>query len=187
MSFPANCRSALFIAIVRILVADDDPVSRRLVEKILARFGHAPVVANPSASPAVVPYQLFRELELPRLKRMFTAYKQAGAKVNILYIPGPTAPILAFYPQAGSDIALFDYCVDPLDAQNALARNCLFGNIKSLSFIEAAPEEIAAESSRLLGLFADRNGFVLSSGCETPPESKPENVAAMVAAAKERI
>jgi len=50
--------------------------------------------------------------------------------------------------------------------------------------VEATPEVIADESSRLLDLFADRGGFILSSGCEIPPESKPENVAAMVLAVR---
>ena len=160
--------------------------------QVVVRFGvaqiaagaHLPIVFDPSASPAVVPYQFFREFELPRLQRVFAAFKQAGAVANWLHIAGPTDPILPFYPQAGADIANFDFCVDPLDAQRVLPQTCLDGNIKPLSFVEATPEVIADESSRLLDLFADRGGFILSSGCEIPPESKPENVAAMVLAAR---
>jgi len=160
--------------------------------QVVVRFGvaqiaagaHLPIVFDPSASPAVVPYQFFREFELPRLQRVFAAFKQAGAAANWLHIAGPTDPILPFYPRAGADIANFDFCVDPLDAQRVLPQTCLDGNIKPLSFVEATPEVIADESSRLLDLFADRGGFILSSGCEIPPESKPENVAAMVLAAR---
>ena len=47
-------------------------------------------------------------------------------------------------------------------------------------------EVIAEKSSRLLNAFASRNGFILSSGCEIPPEAKPEDVAAMVFAGKGR-
>ena len=82
------------------------------------------------------------------------------------------------------DIANFDYSVNPLEAQQAIPQTCLNGNIKSLSFIEKTPEAIAEESSGLLDRFADRGGFILSSGCEIPPESKPENVAAMVLATR---
>ncbi len=66
----------------------------------------------------------------------------------------------------------------------ALPQTCLNGNIKPLSFVEDTPEEIADQSSQLLRLFADRGGFILSSGCGIPPESKPENIAAMVLAAR---
>ncbi|MGA2224726.1 MAG: uroporphyrinogen decarboxylase family protein [Syntrophobacteraceae bacterium] len=33
-------------------------------------------------------------------------------------------------------------------------------------------------------MFSTRGGFILSSGCEIPPGSKPENVAALVCAAR---
>jgi len=178
------------------LAVDEAESFARLLDfsaEVVIRFGvaqietgaHLPVVFDPSASPAVVPHQFFREFELPRLQKVFAAFKQAGAAANWLHIAGPTEPILPFYPQAGVDIANFDYYVDPLDAQRALPQTCLDGNIKPLSFVEATPVVIATESSRLLNLFADRGGFILSSGCEIPPESKPENVAALVLATRE--
>ncbi len=147
---------------------------------------HLPVVFDPSASPAVVPPKFFREFELPRLEKVFRALKEAGAAANWLHIAGPVENILTFYPEFGVNIANFDYYVNPLDAQRAVPKTCLDGNIKSLSFVVATPQEIAVESSKLLDLFADRNGFILSSGCEIPPESKPENVKALVSAVHAR-
>ena len=64
---------------------------------------------------------------------------------------------------------------------------CLDGNIKPLAFVEAEPEAIKTESTRLLRMFQRRGGFILSSGCEIPLESRPENVAAMVNAAHDPI
>ncbi|MCP5157988.1 MAG: uroporphyrinogen decarboxylase family protein [Gammaproteobacteria bacterium] len=160
---------------------------------VITRFGiaqieagaHLPIVFDPSASPEVIPASFYREWVLPRLEQIFTAFKQAGSAVNWLHTAGPVTPILPFYPQAGVELANIDFSVHPLDAMRTLPRTSLNGNIKSLSFIEATPEEIADEASRLLSLFADRGGFVLSSGCEIPPESKPENIAAMVFAARQ--
>ena len=160
--------------------------------EVVIRFGiaqieagaHLPIVFDPSASPAVIPRQFYREFVLPRLERVFATFKRTGAVANWLHTAGPTEPILSFYPQAGVDIANFDYCVDPLDALKLIPQTCLDGNIKSLSFVEETPEAIADESSKLLDQFADRGGFILSSGCEIPPESKPENVAAMVLATR---
>ena len=164
-----------------------------LAADISIRFGtaqieagvHLPLVFDPSASPAVIPPQFFREFELPRLRKIFTAFREAGAVANWLHIAGPASPILSYYPQAGVDIANFDYCVDPREAQAALPRTCLDGNLKPLSFVDATPAMIAEESSELLKKFEYRGGFILSSGCEIPPEAKPENVAAMAAAVKE--
>jgi uroporphyrinogen decarboxylase len=84
------------------------------------------------------------------------------------------------------DIANFDYCVSALEAQQTVPQTCLDGNITPLSFVEAAPAEIGEAATRLLDAFAPRGGFILSSGCEIPPEAKPENVAAMVSAAHGR-
>lgn len=147
---------------------------------------HLPIVFNPCASPAVIPPQFFREFELPRLQKVFTALKEAGAAASWLHIAGPVVPILPLFPQCGVDIANFDYCVSALEAQQAVPHTCLDGNIKPLSFVEATPEAIAEASARLLNIFASRGGFILSSGCEIPLEAKPENVAAMVSAARGR-
>ena len=141
---------------------------------------HLALVFDPSSSPAVIPPQFFREFVLPRTKSLFSALKAGGSLANWLHIAGPAETIYPFYAEAGADIANFDYCVDPLRARHILPRTCLDGNIKSLSFVEAAPNGIAVESTGLLELFSSQGGFILSSGCEIPPESKPENVAAMV-------
>jgi uroporphyrinogen decarboxylase len=145
---------------------------------------HLPVVFDPAASPAVIPAAFFREFELPRLTRVFRALSDEGAAANWLHIAGPVQSILPYYTKAGVHIANFDYCVSVAEARNLLPTTCLDGNIKSLSFVEASPADIEAESRELLSGFGDRGGFILSSGCEIPPESRPENIAAMVQAAR---
>ncbi|MBF0469152.1 MAG: uroporphyrinogen decarboxylase family protein [Desulfamplus sp.] len=159
---------------------------------VVTRFGvaqikagaHLPIVFDPSASPAVVPHQFFREFELPRLAKLFAAFKNAGSLANWLHIAGPVDSILPYYPGAGVNIANFDYCVTPETAMAKLSQLCLDGNIKPLSFVVSEPADIKAASAVLLKAFSGRGGFILSSGCEIPPESRPENVTAMVMAAR---
>ncbi len=161
---------------------------------VVLRFGmarieagaHLPIVFDPASSPAVIPPQFDREFVLPRTERIFAGFKQTGAVANWLHIAGPAESLLSLYPRAGVDIANFDYCVNPFDAMKAIPQTCLDGNIKSLSFVEETPEAIADESAVLLDQFAERGGFILSSGCEIPLESKPENIAAMVLAARKK-
>ncbi len=147
---------------------------------------HLPLVFDPSASPAVIPQQFFREFELPRLQRLFQALTVAGAAANWLHIAGPVQPILRYYPQAGVQIANFDYCVSAAEAREQLPAICVDGNLKSLLFVEGSPADIQAEAEQLLRFFRAQGGFILSSGCEIPPESRPENVAAMVQAVREQ-
>ncbi len=181
--------TALFLAV------DDTPRWEQLLNfatEVVIRFGqaqlqsgaHLPVVFDPAASPAVIPPNFFREFELPRLQQVFQELARAGAVANWLHIAGPVSRILTYYPQAGVQIANFDYEVNAAEAQEKLPATCLDGNIKSLAFVEGTPKEIEAEAMNLLSAFRNRGGFILSSGCEIPPESMPENVAAMVNAAR---
>lgn len=177
------------------LAADDPTQFEKILDfsaAVAIRYGiaqieagvHLPIVFDPSASPAVVPPQFFREFLLPRLQRVFTAFRQAGALANWLNTAGPTERTLPYYPQTGADIANFDYYVEAQKAQQLLPHTCLDGNMKSLLFVEASPDQVAEEASRLIAAFAARGGFLLSSGCEIPPEAKPDNIAAMVAACR---
>ncbi|RNC27956.1 MAG: Uroporphyrinogen decarboxylase [Candidatus Dichloromethanomonas elyunquensis] len=157
---------------------------------VLIRFGttqlkagaHLPVVFEPSASPAVVPHQFFREFELPQLTKLFTALKKAGAVFNWLHIAGPTQPILPYYQQIGVDIANIDYYVSANEAIQLLGDVCVSGNIKPLDFVETSAAEIEKISKKLIDDFETRGGLILSSGCEIPPEAKAENIAALVGA-----
>jgi uroporphyrinogen decarboxylase len=175
------------------LAVDNPELFERLLDfstEVLILFGlaqieagaHLPIVFDPSASPAVIPPALFREFELPRLRRLFQTLQKSGSAANWLHIAGPAGPILPYYTEAGVNIANFDYNVNMLEARNQLPATCLDGNIKSLSFVEGIPEDITKESMKLINFFRARRGFILSSGCEIPPESRPENITAMVQA-----
>ncbi len=182
--------TALYLAI-------DDPDSfERLLDfamRVVIRFGeaqveagaHLPLVFDPSASTAVIPPSFFREFELPRLKRLFSELKAAGALSGWLHIAGPIAPLVSFYEETGAEIFNFDYCVEPNEIIRTAPGLCFDGNIKSLDFETEEPESILDQSLHLKELFSTRGGFILSSGCEIPPGSRPENVAALVSATRE--
>jgi uroporphyrinogen decarboxylase len=178
---------ALYLAI------DDCPRLEQLMDfasEVIIRFGvsqieagaHLPIVFDPSASPAVVPPQFFRELELPRLKKVFQSLKEAGALANWLHIAGPVQTILPYYPQVGVSIANFDYCVSPDEVQNHLPVTCVNGNIRPLAFVDSTPGEIEDQARSLLTAFRRRGGFILSSGCEIPPEAASNNIISMISA-----
>jgi uroporphyrinogen decarboxylase len=177
------------------LIIDEPELFEALLDfavDVIIQFGvsqlesgaHLPVVFNPSASPAVIPAEFFYQFEFPRLKKVFQAFKQAGAVANWLHIAGPVQSILAYYPKIGVDIANIDYCVKPSFAMQTLPKICINGNLRPLAFVDSKPDEIARESHQLMNLFAKRGGYILSPGCEIPPESCPENIISMVRAAR---
>ncbi|WP_129671426.1 uroporphyrinogen decarboxylase family protein [Candidatus Chloroploca sp. Khr17] len=160
--------------------------------RVIIRFGlaqieagaHLPIIFDPASCPEVIPVGFFRELILPRLKTIVSTFTQAGAICNWLHVAGNATTILPFYPEAGVAIANFDFCVDPARAMQALPQTCLDGNLKPLAFVDASPAFIADEATHLLQHFAQRGGFILSSGCEIPLEARPENITALVQAVR---
>ncbi|MBN2654049.1 MAG: uroporphyrinogen decarboxylase family protein [Nitrospirae bacterium] len=183
-------QDALFMA-----VEDPDKFEKLLdyTADVIVEFGkaqidagaHLPIIFEPSSSPEVIPPQFFREMALPRIERICKSFKSAGAVANWLQIAGKTMPIMPHYPDAGVDIANCDYCVEPAMVRRFMPGVCLAGNIKPLSLVEDSPEDIYKESVRLIKTFAGQGGFILSSGCEVPPEARPENIDAMIRASRE--
>lgn len=145
----------------------------------LAAGAHMVMVLDPMASPAVVPPEFFRELLLPRLQRLMAGLHAAGTLTTWLNIAGPTAPILPHYADIGAAIATFDYYVEPATAHSLLPHTCLLGNLTSLDFLAPSPQALTAQARQLIAAFAARGGYILSSGCEIPPEAGEGNVAAL--------
>lgn len=184
-----GAETALFLA------ADEPERFEQLLDyntRVATRFGvaqlaagaHVVLVFEPAGCPEIVPAAFFREFLAPRITRIFDAFRANGAPANWLHIAGQCASILPLYRDIGADIGNFDYVVDPARLIQAVSQDlCLDGNIKPLSFVDDSPEEIEAEALRLIHLFGKRGRFILSSGCEIPPEARPENIAALVRAA----
>jgi uroporphyrinogen decarboxylase len=162
-------------------------VARSFGSAQLAAGADIVLVFDPAASPEIVPAGLFRELVGPRVAHLAASFKQAGAKANWLHIAGQTAAILPLYSSFGFDIGNVDYCVDLDTVLETLGEDslCLDGNIKPLSFVTDSADSIRQTADALLARFDGRGGFILSSGCEIPPEAEEANVAALVAAARD--
>jgi len=142
-----------------------------------------PVLFDPSDSPEIIPPQFFREFVQPKIREILLETKKAGCLFNWLNITGDITTIFPFVNIPEVDILNIDYSVDPEIAAEKIQQTCIDGNIKPLSFQEESEQFIFDKAKRLLKLFQRRKGFILSSGCEIPFDSKPENVKAMVKAA----
>ena len=146
---------------------------------------HLPLVFEPGGSPALVPAAFFREFLWPRLGRIFDAFAKAGAVGNWLHIAGPVQPILPLYGGIGVNIANLDYYVTPAEMATLAPGVCAAGNIRPMAFVLDAPEAVLAEALGLIAAYRERGGFILSSGCEIPPEANPACVAALMTAARQ--
>ena len=72
-------------------------------EKVVTEYGiaqieagaHLPLLFEPAGSGAVIPQKFFIEHVQPRITRILSRFKQAGAIANWLHIAGPTNNILS--------------------------------------------------------------------------------------------
>ena len=155
-------------------------VALRHGQALLAAGAQVVVVFEPAASPVVVPAAFFRELLAPRVAALFAAYKAAGALATWLHVAGDVTPILPYYRRHRRRHREPRLRGRPRRGRRILPHACLDGNVRSLAFILDAADEVAAEGRRLVARLGGRGGFILSSGCEIPPEARPENIAALV-------
>ena len=61
---------------------------------------------------------------------------------------------------------------------------CIFGNVPSAMLVYGTPDDVDAFCRKLIEDCAPGGGFVLSTECETPWDSRPENVRAIIDAAR---
>ncbi len=54
------------------------------------------------------------------------------------------------------------------------------GNLNPALLAEATPEQVAAETNRLLEEMRGRNGYIFNLGHGVPPKAKLENITALV-------
>lgn len=159
-------------------------VSRDFGKALLQAGAHLIMLMDPTASQNIFPVAVFREYVLPLITELCRDYHQAGALAVWLMITGRTKDILPYYPQAGVDLATFDYEVAFVDAVNAAPSIALTGNIRPYDLVSCEPREIKSQCIELLKMGQAAHGFILGTGCEVPLNGKPENIEVMVRTAR---
>jgi uroporphyrinogen decarboxylase len=177
------------------LVDNPDGISNLLdfTEMVAVQYGkalvkagaHCPVVFDPVVSPAVLPPSMFASNEVPRLRRMFDAFKKEGALVSWISIAGPTQKILPYFKEAGINLATVDYVVNISEAFEVVDQITINGNIKPYSFITDTPIQIKESVRRCLSESKGKTNYIIGSGCEVPLEADVKTLIGMVEAAEE--
>jgi uroporphyrinogen decarboxylase len=82
--------------------------------------------------------------------------------------------------KVGADVIGIDHGIGLKEAERRLPRETgLQGNLDPALLAGAKPEEVAAETRRLLELMRGRNGYIFNLGHGVPPDAKLENIAAL--------
>jgi uroporphyrinogen decarboxylase len=144
------------------------------------------VAGDPTASTTMISPKMFEQFELPYLKDLFTSVSKAGA-IPSLHICGQTTPILEKMVETGAKILELDYQVELKEAKRRVgSKVCIQGNVNPTGvLLRGSVADVLTESRKCIKDAAAGGGYILSTGCEVPYETKIENVKALVKAAKE--
>ncbi len=156
--------------------------------RLMAAAG-ADMVSNGDspAGPSVISPRLYAAFALPYEKRVVDAAHELGLPY-MLHICGKTEPILPEMVSTGADALELDYKTDPRHARDVLAGKTTFvGNIDPSGVLAlGTPAEVERKTRELMKIFATTPRFILNAGCAIPALTPPENLKAMIRAARER-
>lgn len=156
----------------------------KFIDEILKRKA-LPIIVEPIGSGSLVSPRHFKEFVAPYLKRLADhVHKTGGGMPAVLHICGKTKPNWAAMLEADFDIWSLD-AVDLGEAKKAVGhRVALVGNVIPANLLKNSPEEIDAEAKEICEKMGDKVGFILGSGCEVPINTPPENIDALINAAR---
>ncbi len=122
----------------------------------------------------------YAELIFPREKRMVEAVHAAGGLVR-LHICGNTSHLLPWFAGLGCDVIDLDWQVDLAQARAVLGeRQTIVTNLDPVSAVmESSPDRIRGAIGQQYASVGNR--LMIGAGCEVPPGTPHENLAALCA------
>ena len=161
--------------------------SHLAVHRALHEAGaHFTSLGDSSSGPDVVSPAMFARFARPYQERLVKDLAADGI-FTVIHVCGNTSAIVgqfAEYPWCGFEL---DYKTDAARAKaTAGSEHVLFGNIDPSGVIgRGTAAQVRAAAEELIRIWKPGGRFILNSGCAIPPGTPPENIAALVACAKE--
>ncbi|MBI4321158.1 MAG: uroporphyrinogen decarboxylase family protein [Chloroflexi bacterium] len=141
-------------------------------------------VSNPVADATAISRKHYEQLSVPFSRRMFSALRGKGIKV-MYHFYGTSSDRLDLVASQGPDV-LHGADMDLGEAKKLYgSRYTLMGNVRAITtMFQGTPAEVEKESIRCIREAGHGGRYILSAGAGLAPANPPENLAAMVAAAK---
>jgi len=148
-----------------------------------ARIG----IADPTSSGTMIGPGQFREFALPYLQEVVTAVTALAGVAPSLHICGNTSKIWREMADTGVSVLSLDDAVDLGDAKEQVGHQvALLGNVRpTATMFLGTPGDVEADAKLCLAKGWDNpKGYILGLGCGLPIDTPPENIHALVAAAR---
>ncbi|MFX1491740.1 MAG: uroporphyrinogen decarboxylase family protein [Promethearchaeota archaeon] len=143
------------------------------------------VTADPTASGSLISSKTFESFAAPHLTAITKAVQKAGAFAS-LHICGNTNSILDSMAATGVSVLELDHLVNLIEAKKKVGNKViLMGNLNPAELLlTGTPKDVEEASRSCIEAIGADGRYILSSGCEIPPQAPLENIRAMVTATK---
>lgn len=142
------------------------------------------MMAEPAAG--LLSPDLAEEFSTPYVKKIFDAVNSEDFVLCYHNCGGAAAKMAEQFATLPADIYHFGNAVDMKELLDTLpADRLVLGNLDPLILAGATPAEVRAELVRIHETYGNYPNFVLSSGCDIPPQAKWENIDAYFETVKE--
>lgn len=144
---------------------------------------HGVMLEDPSAASRIISRQDFERFVLPYERKICRELRREGIDV-ILHMCGDTNHLLDLLVQTGASCLSLDESVSLRKAREIAGSKCaLFGNVPVGLISGGRPEDIEDAVRRCIE-DAGKMGYIVSSSCGIHASTPPENLDAMVRAAR---
>lgn len=129
----------------------------------------------------LVSSRMFEDLCWPWMKRIIHDLLEEDCTV-VLHLDGNWTPLLPFFQDLPPKRIIMELeNTDMKEAKKILEKRvCLKGNVPCTDLAFGTVGQVEDRCKQLIDDCGVGGGFILSSGCEAPVNSKPENIAAMI-------
>ena len=157
----------------------------RLVRRHAEAGAHGVMLLEPVATSAILGPPDLEALLLPRLQEIARAARESGL-LSMLHVCGDCRASLSLLADSGAHVLSLDAPVAlPAARQIVCGKTALMGNLDVRHLLpHGTPEAVRRQTQSLVAQMGGAGGFILSTGCEIPPETPSENVAHFMAAAQ---
>ncbi len=144
-------------------------------------------LADPTASGTLISPRQFKEFALPYLNEVVAGITKIAGAPPSLHICGNTRKIWREMADTGASVLSLDDMVDLEEAKEAVGeRVVLLGNIRPTAVMFQGTADDVRDNARecLAKAWDSPKGYILGLGCGLPIDTPPENILALVDAAR---
>ena len=146
---------------------------------------HMTSIGESLSGPDVCSPRVYKQFEWAYAKRMVETLQTKGIRLAY-HICGDATAIVPDMVATGAAVLELDYKVDlPQVKEATRGRTTILGPVDPSGVLAlGTPADVDAAAQEAIDVLAPGGGFILGPGCALPPDTPPDNIHALVEAAK---